>query len=337
MKKNNSTTVSGTDRIVGQFTDMMIETITNLQNGWRKTWINTTANGRPVSISGREYNRFNEFFLYLLCESKSYQYPVFVTVKKANELGASVRKGEKSAPVLFWKLYIKDAHGTSITEDDYRKMSRSEQNACEVHPILKYYNVFNVEQTNLAEVQPQRLKSLVESKFAVPELRSKDGMYDNPELDAVIKAQTWVCPVNCRQQDRAYYSPATDSITLPMKEQFNLGGTDDEIFLAGQEFYSTMLHEMAHSTGSKDRLNRIKAGAFGSEEYAKEELVAELTAALIGHSLGFNTRVRENNAAYLSSWLKSLKEEPKFLVSVLSDVSKAAHMIETTLFNKEAA
>jgi antirestriction protein ArdC len=122
-----------------------------------------------------------------------------------------------------------------------------------------------------------------------------------------------------------------------MKRQFNLGGTDEEIFLAGQEFYSTMLHEMAHSTGSKNRLNRLGGSAFGSEDYAKEELVAELTAALIGHSLGFNTRVRENNAAYLSSWLKSLKEEPKFLVSVLSDVSKAAQMIESSLFRKEVA
>jgi antirestriction protein ArdC len=98
-----------------------------------------------------------------------------------------------------------------------------------------------------------------------------------------------------------------------------------------------MLHEMAHSTGSKNRLNRLGGSAFGSEDYAKEELVAELTAALIGHSLGFNTRVRENNAAYLSSWLKSLKEEPKFLVSVLSDVSKAAQMIESSLFHKEVA
>ena len=337
MKSNSSTTVSGTDRIVGQFADMMIETITSLQNGWRKTWISTTANGRPVNFGGREYNRFNEFFLYLLCEAKSYQYPVFVTINKANELGASVKKGEKSAPVLFWKLYIKDANGRNITEDDYRQMSRSDQRACDVHPVLKYYNVFNVDQTNLAEVQPEKLKKLVESKFAVPELRSTDGMYENPELDAVIEAQTWVCPVACKEQDRAFYSPATDSITLPLKQQFNLGGSDDEVFLAGQEFYSTMLHEMAHSTGSKNRLNRLGGSSFGSEDYAKEELVAELTAALIGHSLGFNTRVRENNAAYLSSWLKSLKEEPKFLVSVLSDVSKAAQMIEGSLFHKEVA
>ena len=216
-------------------------------------------------------------------------------------------------------------------------MSHADQRACDVHPVLKYYNVFNVDQTNLAEVQPEKLKKLVESKFAVPELRSTDGMYDNPELDAVIDEQTWVCPVACKEQDRAFYSPSTDSITLPTKQQFNLGGSEDDVFLAGQEFYSTMLHEMAHSTGSKNRLNRLGGSAFGSEDYAKEELVAELTAALIGHSLGFNTRVRENNAAYLSSWLKSLKEEPKFLVSVLSDVSKAAQMIESSLFRKEVA
>lgn len=335
MKKNFSKPSSGTDRIVAKFADMMINTITNLQNGWRKTWISTTANGRPINFLGREYNRFNEFFLYLLCEDNGFKFPVFVTLNKANELGASVRKGEKSAPVLFWKLYVKDALGNKVTEEDYHKMSPSERSKCDVRPILKHYNVFNVEQTNLEEVQPDKFKKLVDSKFKTPVIRSASGMYENASLDSMLMNQSWVCPVVCKQQNRAFYSPAEDAITLPAKEQFNLGGTEDEVYIAGQEFYSTMLHEMAHSTGSANRLNRIKGSYFGSPEYAREELVAELTAALVGHSIGFNTRVQENNAAYLSSWLKSLKEEPKFLVSVLADVSKAAQMIENNLFNKE--
>ena len=80
MKKNFSNPSSGTDRIVAKFADMMINTITNLQNGWRKTWISTTANGRPINFLGREYNRFNEFFLYLLCEDNGFKFPVFVTL-----------------------------------------------------------------------------------------------------------------------------------------------------------------------------------------------------------------------------------------------------------------
>ncbi|EJW90602.1 DNA primase, partial [gut metagenome] len=93
------------------------------------------------------------------------------------------------------------------------------------------------------------------------------------------------------------------------------------------EFYSTMLHEISHSTMTPERLNREMGGRFGDPKYAKEELVAELTAAMISHSMGFDSKVTDNSAAYLDSWISVLKQEPKFIVSVMADVNKSSEMI----------
>ena len=162
-------------------------------------------------------------------------------------------------------------------------------------------------------------------------------MYQNARLDALIGGE-WLCPIKTMRQDKACYIPSKDEILLPEKEQFNQGGTAEEVYGAGYEFYSTALHEIAHSTGAEKRLNRIAKGdTFGSQSYGREELVAELTAAMCGHELGFNTAVEKNNAAYLSSWLKTLKEEPRYLVSVLADVNKAANMISEAIDNVKIA
>jgi antirestriction protein ArdC len=337
MKTEVSKVNIGAERVVAKFTEQMIQCIKDIKAGWRKSWINTSANGLPMNLSGRNYNRMNEFFLYLFCEAKQFKYPVFVTLKGANAMGGHVNKGAESAPVLFWKIDVKDkVSGRRIDIDEFRKLSRAEQENYDTFPILKYYNVFNIEDTNLDEVQPDKVRKFLDQNFKEPELRGTDGMYGNDALDQMIEGQKWVCPITCKEQDRAYYSPASDSITLPTKQQFNLGGTEDDVYTAGQEFYSTMLHEMTHSTGTESRLNRPKGAVFGDDKYAREELVAELTAALIGHKLGFNTKVQENNAAYLDGWLKNLGEDPKFLISVLADVNKAAQMIEQHMSDQEA-
>lgn len=93
------------------------------------------------------------------------------------------------------------------------------------------------------------------------------------------------------------------------------------------EYYSTMLHEMTHSTMTAERLNREMGGKFGDPKYAKEELVAELTAAMISHSMGFDSKITDNSAAYLDSWIGVLKKEPKFIVSIMADVNKASDLI----------
>ncbi len=214
--------------------------------------------------------------------------------------------------------------------DEYYQLSNAEQGKYETYAVLRSYNVFNIDQTNMQETKPELYKKLT-SKYVVPVIaETTDGMYDNMKLNELI-AGKWICPVRVKQQSQAYYNEGTDSITLPTKEQFNMGGTAEEIYAGGQEFYSTFLHEATHSTGAEKRLNRFGKCKEEGKAYGREELVAELTAALIGHELGFNTSVEKNNAAYLSSWLKQCKGQPRFLISVLADVSKAADIIEKAI------
>ncbi len=103
------------------------------------------------------------------------------------------------------------------------------------------------------------------------------------------------------------------------------------------EFYSTMLHEMTHSTMTPERLNREMGGKFGDPKYAKEELVAELTAAMISHSMGFDSKITDNSAAYPDSWIGVLKQEPKFIVSIMADVNKASDLILDHVDNQRLA
>ena len=117
----------------------------------------------------------------------------------------------------------------------------------------------------------------------------------------------------------AYHARGEDNhIVVPLKGQFK----------DGENFYSTLLHEMAHSTGEPEHLNREKGVIFGDKQYAKEELVAELTSATVGQSLGISTHIREENAMYLKNWLGALKEDPKFIYNILADVGKASNMIQ---------
>lgn len=320
-----------TDNAVKTYCDTMIQVIEGLKQGWRKTWLTTNGSGRPMNMSGREYSRMNEFYLYMVCEKKGYTYPIFMTFNQCEANSVRVNKGEKSVTVLFWCIRAHEKDGKrDMTIDEYKQLSNAEQGKYETYAVLRSYNVFNIDQTNMQETKPELYKKLT-SKYVVPVIaETTDGMYDNMKLNELI-AGKWICPVRVKQQSKAYYNEGTDSITLPTKEQFNMGGTAEEIYAGGQEFYSTFLHEATHSTGAEKRLNRFGKCKEEGKAYGREELVAELTAALIGHELGFNTSVEKNNAAYLSSWLKQCKEQPRFLISVLADVSKAADIIEKAI------
>ncbi len=142
-------------------------------------------------------------------------------------------------------------------------------------------------------------------------------MLSCPELDVMLTHNTWLCPILSEPIDRAFYRPSEDKIFIPLKE----------LFYTGEGFYSTMLYEMAHSTGTEMRLNRELKNKFGSSKYAKEELVAELTSAVVCQSLGIVSGIQEDNAQYLKNWLEALDEEPMFIYSVLSDVGKASKII----------
>ena len=313
-----------------RFAEMMIDRMQRMKDSdWKQGWIGGANGyaGLPQNVGGRNYSGSNSFFLQLQTAAKGYQLPVYLTFKQAHNLKAHVLKGEKSFPVVYWDMMVKDKDGKKISSDEYKAMSKDERKNLDVIPFIKAFPVYNIDQTNLREVQPERVQKLID-KFKVPELRDTQGKYAHTALDRMIQQQSWLCPIQAdRRENGAYYSPSRDIVVLPMKAQFNTGSTPEEIYRDGMEFYSTMLHEMTHSTMTPERLNREMGGKFGDPKYAKEELVAELTAAMISHSMGFDSKITDNSAAYLDSWISVLKKEPKFIVSIMADVNKASDLI----------
>lgn len=321
---------NGGQAALDRFAEMMIERMEQMKaSDWKQGWIGGANGyaGLPQNVSGRNYSGSNSFFLQLHTAAQGYQLPVYLTFNQAHNLKAHVLKGEKAFPVVYWDMMVRDKDGRKISSDEYRSMSKEEKKNLNVIPFIKAFPVYNIQQTNLPEVQPERVQKLLD-KFKVPELRDTNGMYAHSALDRMIQQQSWLCPIQAdRRESGAYYSPSRDIVVLPMKAQFNTGSTPDEIYRDGMEFYSTMLHEMTHSTITPERLNREIGGKFGDPKYAKEELVAELTAAMISHSMGFDSKITDNSAAYLDSWIGVLKKEPKFIVSIMADVNKASDLI----------
>lgn len=252
-----------------------------------------------------------------------------MTYGQLHKEGAHVLKGEKAVPVFKWGFSIKDKDGKKVTEEEFHNMTDDEKKECKRRPFLKIYPEFNIDQTNMSEVNKEKYDAVVSQfrKTDVPTIT--DGMYVNKAIDRMMEKQEWVCKIQYDKEEKgAYYSPAKDIVVLPTKAQFRIHPDDpEECFKDGQEYYGTALHEMAHSTGHPSRLDRLKPAAFGSPEYAKEELVAELTSAMVGNTLGFDRRISDNNVAYLQNWTSALRKEPKFIVSVMADVNKASRII----------
>lgn len=321
---------SKVDAALQRFAEMLIKRMEEMQKDWHKGWIGGGSMfGLPQNISGRTYEGSNAFLLFLHTAENGYKAPVYMTYGQLYKEGAHVLKGEKAVPVFKWGFSIKDKDGKKVTEEEFHNMTDDEKKECKRRPFLKIYPEFNIDQTNMSEVNKEKYDAVVSQfrKTDVPTIT--DGMYVNKAIDRMMEKQEWVCKIQYDKEEKgAYYSPAKDIVVLPTKAQFRIHPDDpEECFKDGQEYYGTALHEMAHSTGHPSRLDRLKPAAFGSPEYAKEELVAELTSAMVGNTLGFDRRISDNNVAYLQNWTSALRKKPKFIVTVMADVNKASRII----------
>ena len=231
----------------------------------------------------------------------------------------SVNKGAKSFPVFITTFTVIDKETKEkIKYDDYKRMSEEDRAKYNVYPKLQTYNVFNVEgQTNLKEARPELFKKLQEQNEVTRPVQQEGEMFSFPAVDHMIAENKWICPIKPIYGDNAYFSISKNEIVVPEKRQFK----------SGESFYSNLAHEMAHSTGAENQLNRLKPSSFGSKEYAREELVAEMSAAIVSQRYGMSKTLKEDSLPYLKSWLDSLKEEPAFIKTVLQDVKKASGMI----------
>lgn len=215
------------------------------------------------------------------------------TFKQWTEKGGKIRKGEKSEIVVFWKF--------QIVEEENEDGEKEEKKI----PILKYYNVFHISQVEGVTVKEEELPE-VEPIESAEKIKRE---YVEREHIRILEYTT----------NEAFYSPAGDFIQVPERGQYR----------DVNEFYSTLYHEMVHSTGHKSRLNRLERDAhFGNEIYSKEELVAELGAAFLMNLLGIETKKTfRNSTAYIQNWIQALKNDPRFVVSAAGKAEKAVHYI----------
>ena len=317
------------EKAIDRFAQMMVTRLEEMKGQqWEKGWIDGggRTQGLPQNLSGRRYSGHNDFFLQLHTAINGYDAPVYATYKQIRDAGATVNKGEKAMPVIYWNISHKDENGQKVSDEAFEAMTKAEQAKVKTIPIMMGYYVWNLQQTNFAEVKPEQYAKLT-GQFKAPHVADTKGMYESKEFDAMIDKQAWVCKIKNVEGAGASYSPSKDEITVPMKAQFKIHDTPEEVYKDGMEYYSSIAHEMAHSTGVEKRLGRDMEGHFGDPKYAKEELVAELTAAMVGNTMGFDKRILDNNAKYVDGWMDTLKKEPRFILSVMADVNKASKMI----------
>ena len=326
-RRQNADGPNSEDKALDLFAEMMIEKIESINEDWRKPWFTEGALQWPRNLSGREYNGMNAFMLMLHCEKEGYKIPRFCTfdcVQRMNKPGkdgqelprVSVLRGEKSFPVMLTTFTcIHKETKEKIKYDDYKNLSEDEKKEYNVYPRMQVFRVFNVQQTNLREARPELWEKL-EKENGRPEVKAGE-QFDFEPVDRMISENLWICPIRPMHQDSAYYSITKNEIVVPEKRQFK----------DGEAFYGTLFHEMTHSTGAKGVLDRLEPTAFGSKEYAREELVAELGSALVSQRYGMTKHIKEDSCAYLKSWLDSLKESPQFIKTTLMDVKKASSII----------
>ena len=293
-------------------TQSIIARIKTIQGDWTRPWFDNPGL-EPRNLDGKSYKGLNKLLLSLVDGER--EIPVYMTFLRAKEEGISVLSGEKSLPVQYAsQLAFHWVTRKSLPIEKYKKLSVEEQSEYKVVFMMKHYNVFNVDQTNMKEVKPELYKKLLNGEKR--EIRELEGELANP-LMTLLEENGWCVPIHQDQVNRAYYNPTSDSIHLPGRGYFK---SDDY-------FFSTMLHEVAHSTGHPDRLNRNIGDFFGSQCYSREELVAELSSAVVGQTYGVSKTILENNACYLESWLSNISQTPDFLNEVLDDVVKASDLI----------
>jgi len=259
---------------------------------WRKTW-NAASNQPKNLISKKDYRGINVFLLACM----PYSSPYWMTYKQVSDKDGYVIKGSKSCPIIFWKwLDKKDAGG------DYA-------NTVTVNgkiPMLRYYNVFNMEQVEGIELPPST--ETTSNAFA-PIERAEQIIAGMP-----------MCPEIKYGGGQPAYHPLLDYVSMPVREAFE----------SPEEFYGTLYHELSHATGHQKRVGRkgiTEPSYFGSHEYSKCELVAEMGAAFLCGHAGIEQGTIVNSAAYIRGWLKALKNDKMLLVHAAAQAQKAADYI----------
>ena len=259
---------------------------------WRSPILGRGTAGHPKNLdSGKPYRGINIFLLAFAAYAKGYGSSFWLTWNQAKAKGGTIRKGEKSSMVVFWKQY---------------ETTDKETGEAKQIPVLKYFNLFNVEQTEGIAI-PDAVPFVPSNILPIEAAEAiAKGYADGPTIEY--------------GGHQAYYRPGTDTVRMPEISRFT----------SAEEFASTKFHELVHSVGHSKRLNRAldtDPQPFGSPDYGKEELIAEMGAAFLCGQAGIKPAVIENQAAYIGGWLKQLKKDKKLVIAAAGAGQKAADWI----------
>lgn len=318
MASYQSTGKSVSEILAERYAEIFKERFADIDaNGWTKPWI--SASPCPAqNIGGHIYEGGNQFFLSLITCAKGWEHPLFLTDNQCDKLGLLIKKGEHPFPIACVKTWYKDTSESKrpfLSPEAYYRLSDDQKEGYEKREKLLYYKGYNISQTDFSEKLPERMQQISDRYAAVAAVQ-KDASI--PEIDKMLSEQSWLCPVKEISSSKAFFSPSEDHIVIPKREQF----PDRSCF------YGTLYHEMTHSTGTEDRLNRDMGRFFGSEGYAREELVAELSSAILCTKSGISSSISEDNLQYLKNWTEVIGNDPKILTTIISDATKAADLIE---------
>ena len=274
-----------------RITATIIEKLEQGTKPWVKPWRGVPIS-RPLRSCGTPYRGMNTFWLWMMAEASGFASPYWMTYRQCAKLGGHVRKGEKSSIAIFYKTYEKEVETPDGGEDT------------ETRRVLKSYAIFNADQCDdlPAMYSPEPLMEPVEP---AGRRRRIDAFF--ARIDAQLR----------HKGSEAYYEPVRDRITMPPTTLFE--GFD--------HYYATLAHELSHWTGHSSRLDRDLKNRFGSEAYAAEELVAELSSAILGAELGLPVTHLDNHASYISHWLKLLKSDDRAMLMAAAKAEEASSLL----------
>lgn len=281
--------------LFAQVSERLIEQMEKAQGDWRKPFIPAGFAMPTNAKTKKEYQGGNAFFLGMMGGGE------WATYRQWEELGAQVRKGEKSTMGIYWATRKKTDKETGEEIDGLLMIP------CAFH-------VFSADQVDGYTGTHESLKD-------------RKPVEKHREADRIVKATG--AAIRHQQQDRAFYAPASDYIGMPDKRQFS----------SREDYYSVLLHELTHWTGHKSRLNRFDtvSGSHDREEYAKEELVAEIGAAFLLARCGLSVQPREDHAEYLACWIKHCKSDPRAFYNAATKAQKAVDFILGRQSQEQAA
>ena len=325
-----------------KYAELFTKALANMEQAqWQKPWVQP-HNGVACNLYRKDkpYRGVNDFLLNLLVELSGWNTPYFVTMKQMDDetlkySGLSLNKVEpkfdketgmpmfdkegnlrykceESFPVFKYLPYVKDKDGNIITLEQYDELTDEEKEGCKKWFNLRVYSVWNIDQTDFATVYPDAYKEMTE----VPK-HDYETMERDEVLERMITMGGWICPILFGGTS-AHFAPREKHIRLPKRENFK----GDAVF------YATAIHEMAHST--KIELKRSEENTVGvtsGDKYAYEELVAELTSAVVCSTLGIGKLLDSQHLTYVESWRKHLRDDKDFIVRVIDDVQKASNFI----------